>query len=243
MYLYENKGNSIDIYSLESKKDTLKEYRLDKMKGIPREEQYLYSSEYFAIKNEPVKPILFDDEADTKVFSDELLKNRHWELKQYANAKKNISIREFIKSLGNRKRDISSIEETIKGYYNGEYSTSPVVQIEHLKELKYLLLTSQEYECNVNEHGGSFNFCQLIVDGIIPIPKSLYLLQLIEQEKFSLLQGEDIKEQLELFNLKQVDTIDSLEIKRFDSYGITNNAYTKTYNKCKNDSLILKLLK
>lgn len=81
------------------------------------------------------------------------------------------------------------------------------------------------------------------VEDIIEIPKSLYLLQLLEQEKFTLIAKEDISEQLKLFNFSYVNSLTLEELQRMDECGITEDAYSKTINKSNNDKHILRLLK
>ena len=78
---------------------------------------------------------------------------------------------------------------------------------------------------------------------IIQIPKSLYLLQLLLQEKFSTISGEDISEQLSLFNFSYVNNINLDELQKMDACGITENAYSRIINKANNDKPVLKLLK
>ena len=107
----------------------------------------------------------------------------------------------------------------------------------------------------------------------IEIPKSLYILYLLENEKYSSLGDEkilpkecfeqlwqpleerenypknyienysDYNEQLNLFDINKVNELSFDTLKTVDSCGITKGAYARTITKAENDSRILKLIK
>lgn len=104
-------------------------------------------------------------------------------------------------------------------------------------KLRYLLVAS-----NYNHIREENNKITMKVDDIIEIPKSLYLLQLLQQQKFSTIINEDLSEQLNLFDFSYINNITLEEIKKMNACGATNNIYSNI-NKSNNDKHILKLLK
>ena len=83
---------------------------------------------------------------------------------------------------------------------------------------------------------------------IIQLPKQLYLLQLIENERFDLLDSDyfdilDISELLSMYSLEKIGDFDSDELKKMDLCGVTNDIYPTVVKKSDSDKKILKLLK
>lgn len=75
------------------------------------------------------------------------------------------------------------------------------------------------------------------------IPESLYLLSLIEKEKFSLIGNKSISEQLNLFKIEQLKEIDLKSIGTMHNIGILSGGYSSVIKKAENDAHILKLIK
>lgn len=82
---------------------------------------------------------------------------------------------------------------------------------------------------------------QYRVQEIIQIPESLYLLSLIEQEKFSLIGDKDVSEKLSLFKLEQIPPVDLETLQMLDK-GIAPGYYSKAIEKAQNHAHILKLI-
>ena len=246
MYLYDNNGKNIDIYSLNSDNNKTKKYRTIKMKEIKEDERFFYTNEMSTRNIEPM-PFLFKKLKDTNVIRENELMERDWRLIKYdkplnLEGKK---LFERISLICNRGRTNESTIELINNYYNGKYTNEPVIKVSYLENgnifIKYLLFTTSEYNCYTNPHDPSPYFVE--VDNIISIPKELFFLQLIQLEKFMLATSEDISEQLELFNFKFIDSFNKDELQKMDKYGITENNYSRIITKANNDSHILRLLK
>ena len=75
------------------------------------------------------------------------------------------------------------------------------------------------------------------------MPESLYLLQMIEQGKFSLLTDKDITEQLDLFSLAHINEISFEELRKIEACGLSNNTFEEILAKSENDASVLKLIK
>ena len=97
--------------------------------------------------------------------------------------------------------------------------------------MKYFLLSSNKY---------LYNRGKKVLDGMIQIPESLYLLQLIEQEKFSLLDNIDVSEQLKLFTLSYQECVNVKNLEKVDLYQMGLNIYNNVLKKAENDAYILK---
>jgi len=121
----------------------------------------------------------------------------------------------------------------IDSYYKGELKDKKIAKVQDLKKIRYLLLTKTEY---------TYYNSKKVLDGIIEIPESLYLLSLIENEKFSLIDG-NINEQLSLFEFKKTKQVDLETIQALDNLGIIPNCYSDIIKKTENDNHILKLIK
>ena len=130
-------------------------------------------------------------------------------------------------------------DNLLNAYYYGYYVSKDITKIKYLNMLKFFLFTSNQY--NNNFYFSSKNI-KYITD-IIELPESLYLLQLIEQQRFSLIGNKDISEQLSLFTIFKTNEISFDELKKVDACGITDNAYDITIKKAEEDKHILKLIK
>ena len=79
--------------------------------------------------------------------------------------------------------------------------------------------------------------------GVIRLPESLYLLELIERERFAPLDGKNVAQQLALYSLSKINEISTEELQKMDTCGITKGAYTRVIDKANNDSHVLRLIK
>lgn len=174
MYLFNRKGNRIDIYTLVPDEDKLKIYREEEMAKVPYQDML-----YRASTNGPVVLGTKD------VYSINELDFKH-----------NGIYHEFLKDHDRPMREVVLL---INNYINGFYKDCPVAKIvdENGKVLNYVLLPF-EY---MRQYYPLFNM--LYLDNVLSIPKSLYLLQLLELERFDALKGENIDEQLSMFSLSK----------------------------------------
>lgn len=192
------------------------------MKKIPLRERCLYTEE--VVSSFQDAPTLFRKDLDLN----------------------NVTISELIgedKSLYYN-RNLDDCEDLLEWFYSDKYINRPVARVnvraEFFNNLRYLLVASN---CiNSRKENGKVI---MKIEDIIAIPKSLYLLQLLEQENFSIIAGtgENISEQLELFDFSFIDSISLEELQKMDACGITKDAYSRTITKSDNDSHVLRLLK
>ena len=216
MFLYDKKDKTIDVFTLTHNPQEIRNYKIEQMKKIPVDERGLFTEEI--VPSFQSTPVLFK-------------KNLYSEV---------IPCSELIgtnKSL-NYNTDATDVADLLEWFYSEKYNDRPVARISNLKKLKYLLVASNCIDAREEN-----DKVIMKIEDIIEIPKSLYLLQLLQQEKFSIISGEDIYEQLDLFNFSYVDNINLDELQKMDACGITENAYSRIINKANNDKHILKLLK
>lgn len=217
MFLYEKKDKTIDVFSLSQNSNVIRNYKIEQMKKIPPNERGLYTEEIVSSFTTPVSISIKKNIYTGIVPSSELIGEN--------------------KSL-NYNNDIKDVEDLLQWFYYERYNDRPVAKVEHLNKLKYLLIASNYI--SMREVNGKKI---MKIEDIIEIPKSLYLLQLLQQENFIVIKDEDFSEQLNLFNFSYINQISLDELEKMDNCGITENAYSKTINKANNDEHILKLLK
>lgn len=216
MFLYDKQDKLIDVFSLDRSSKRIRDYRIEQMKIIPANKRCLYTEE--TVQSFQDAPVLCKKDLDAGIISKSELIGTN-------------------KSL-NYNTDSDDCADLLEWFYNDNCVNRSVARVNFLKKLRYLLIASN---C-INSREENGNVIMKIED-IIEIPKSLYLLQLLEQEKFSLLADEDITEQLELFNFRHINSVGIEELQKMDECGITQDAYSRVITKAENDSHVLRLLK
>lgn len=126
-------------------------------------------------------------------------------------------------------------------YYSGSFDHLPILKIDENTIIRYYLLTQNHYSADLYDNNKKY------MDGIIQLPKSLYLLQMLQQENFQKFIDESdeklFKDIINLYSLRLVNEISFDELNKMDECGITNNAYDSTYEKANKDKQFLKSIK
>ena len=218
MYLYDNSDKfKINIYYLHPKQSSLYYYRLEQMKQIADDEKIMCGVTGIGIENYEIFK-KYEDKFDTETIPMGNVNGKYHKLET-----------DILYSKGRNK------EKLLSCYYLGDLIDKKIARVWDLKRIRYFLLKQTEYSRILPG--------KKILEGIIEIPESLYLLSLIEQEKFSLIGDKDISEQLSLFKLEQEQSIDLNTLERMQFIGVAPDCYIKTIKKAENDAHILKLLK
>lgn len=248
MYIYKKEDNldKIQIFSFNEDKKQAHDFREEEIKKIRRDRRCFY---YKAIlPTIDYHPIFFtekyrqyrrDDEyigryynfdpKVSKIFKSQFVgKNRS--LKYYDFHAENFEDGVY--------SDADMIDILSNDYINGDFVAAPVLTVDYINKLRYFLLTSNYAKCKETDKG-----LETITEGIVEIPKSLYLLQMLEQEKYNRIKDENVDEQLELFDCSYVDVLDLEEIERIEKCGLAKNLLFKTTKKIENDELIVRKLK
>lgn len=216
MFLYDKKDTTVDVYSFIQNQEKVHNYKIEQMNQIPSNERGLYLEEI--VPSFQSLPILYKENIYKDIIPSSKLKGEHISL--------------------NYNTDKDDVEDLLDWFYSEKYKDRPVARISDLKKLRYLLIASSII--NSREENGKVI---MKIEDIIEIPKSLYLLQLLQQEHFFMIKDENLSEQLNLFEFQYIDNIRLDELKKMDICGITKKAYPKIIEKSENDKHILKLLK
>lgn len=217
MYLLDKNNDKIDIYYLHPKDKDLFYYRVEQMKKIPENEKIMCGVTGVGIEKYEIFKN-YEDKFDIETIPMGNVNGTYHKLEQ-----------DILYSEGKNK------ERLLARFYLGDLRDNKIARVSDLKKIKYFLLKETKYSRILPD--------KKILDQIIQIPESLYLLSLIEQEKFSLIGNKDISEQLSLFRLEQEQSINLNTIERMQFIGIAPDCYARTIKKVENDSHILKLLK
>jgi len=131
------------------------------------------------------------------------------------------------------------IEFLLQSYYLDLLITYGDISVSDLEGIKHYLITKNSYV--IGSQGGA-NVG--ILDGIIQIPETLYILQLLKEERFDLLAGRDISSQLNLFDIKFVKDVNLEELEKASYCGMVPlNSHYNAVKKAENDSKIMKFVK
>lgn len=224
MKLYDRNGDKLTVYNLTAKDEDLTQYRLTKMEQIPKKDRFFKAEPHLApygntllfeyYTNEDNKgKVIKATEADSRKSSD--LYGRYYHILKKAKTNKKL----------------------LSDYYSGYLVSRNVVRIQYLDMMKYFLLSEEYRYLGEYDDGKIYK-----MRGIMQIPESLYLLQLIEQERFENLDKKDIIEQLEFYWLSKISEFNMDELKKMDEFGVANGAYQKAIHKSKTDKHILNIL-
>ncbi len=223
MFLYDKKDNALDVYSLTGNKQAMTEYRQRKMLEIPERDRVLVAESYSHDMSEAPLFEFYAKQFDTTIIPME-----------YANSTRNGLRYHFLKTNQASKKNKETL---LDSYYFGHLSDRSVARIQDLNRLRYFLLYKTTYSAQPYDN----KFKNL--KDIIELPESLYLLQMLEQGKFSLLEDKDISDQLSLFSVSYIDELSLDELRKIDKCGITQNAYEKALMKAANDAHVLQLIR
>lgn len=174
MYLFNKRGNKVDLYTLTPNDAELKKYREEELlKAYGSARFYCAVTNGAAIFEEKdvvsTSEINFDIDGQYHLFKEDTDKS------------------------------VMSKKTIINDFFNGIYNNCRVIKVldDSGKICGYLLLT-QDYYCRYDQ-GNTVKH----IENIILIPKSLYLLQMLMQERFNLLYDENINDILQMFTLSR----------------------------------------
>lgn len=215
MFLYNKLDNHVEVFSLTRDEDKIRKYRIEQMKNIPFDKRCLYSEEVVASYDD--NPLLAKTDLDLNIILESDLVGEG-------------------KVLGYN-TDSDDCVDLLERFYIDKYLKRPIARVDALRDLRYLLIAADYV--NTRKNGSKII---MRIEDIIELPKSLYLLQLFEQEKFGIIGDEDLSSQLALFNFQSLNKISLDELKKMDEACITDEAYQRVIAKCENDKPILKQL-
>lgn len=226
-------GN-IQIYLLEGDRDKIREYRMSKMSALPQQ-----IGACCFITNDPIRMMKMKEQ---KHLPAELILKRQEMISMPSRFGK-------IESYGENQFLFGSVSyrSLIEMYCNGGYDTEAnLLHLEYLKHLsdKYLLF-HQNYEAKEVPVNSLSKKTQTVyqIDGILSLPKPLYLLERILRGDAHEVIDDDLTEQLSLFTYHKVP------IKTYQGWDIEDmqkhfsNTQIITEEKLKNDAKVLKKIR
>lgn len=172
MYLYEQYDGNGAYYSLIPNLKKIREYKIKTM------EQFDLSELVYCIITSGSKLLGKKEEYDISKLNHTKGKNIHWFNIDYT-------------------KSYEEKERIIKNYINGSYVPERVIKVKINDNYSYFVLTNDCYLDKTFPDGTSV-YC---LEGIIEIPRELYLIHLLEQGRYDLLDHENIDEILPLFDL------------------------------------------
>ena len=233
MFLYDKKDKYLDVYDFTASRSDLANYRMTQMKELPEDEKVFIAD----TRVDPYGDILLFEKYTGEIFNDEVLTASYVDNDSEERKTSNAYRRYHVLKADRRSKENNDNLLACYGY--GHLSDKPVVQIQYAEMIKYYLLKRKNYDfVEFDEYGKKYR-----MEEIIQLPETLYLLQLIEQGRFDLLDGKNVAEQLALYSLSKINEISFEELQKMDACGVTENIYTEVINKADNDAHVLKLIK
>ena len=181
----QNSDESIEVYTFDQNNYLISKYKEEQLKRIPDYEKFYVMKEsqnninditWIEANENILEQSVFDIKDLNREYKDKIYSFKID--KQFNEIKRNELINEYI--LG-----INSLG-------------SPMFQVKCDDTMKYFLLLNERFIFDK----GRTNI--KIYNGIIQLPESLYLLELVRNKKFTLVQNKDIRAQLNALNFKHV---------------------------------------
>jgi len=222
MYLYEQKENKINVYQLNPTDKLIEEYKRQEIRKIPVTERV-----YTAKSNlsRQVLPLFNPNEIVHLLdlqYEDVLLIYRAFhEVKKY--------------------KDLDLAESVLENYYKNNnrinYKNCIVVRGINNEICNYYILT-QSYE----EYYPFIGSTKQVMNGIINVPQSLYILDNIQLGNGNRLKDLEISEQAELFDFSKtpIESFNIEDINKLESFNIVEQSLTQS--KLENNQQLIKKL-
>lgn len=221
MYLYNKNGDKLEVYHLMPKEKQIIEYKMEEMKKIPEEERVLKAVSNYRPKIQTCySGVAFSSEID------------------YGN--EDAFFHKYHRLIGYDEKDEAIVKKKLEEYYAQNYNWKTLEVDPYLDSRKYYLLQGG------NSYGWekrAFKPSRFKLDGIIQIPKSLYILHQLYFGYGDNLIEYDINKQMDLFwfNDDPKESYDFSRINSLMSFGLIDN--TLNEEKIESHSKLVKRLK
>ena len=227
MLIYDKNGNNIDIYTMNPKLEELKRYRKNVMKRQKIEEMF-----YSLKTNCPNTLIKFNTSEDVDIKfldydNDTVIETGYW------------SRLCPMGDVGPYDKEIQ--QKIIENYIEGVYdSIRPVKVFDYnweddiTTEFNRLLQTEGARIVIKNSQGNVWE-----IKNMINLPRSLYLLHLLQQGKYGELISENITRQLSLFDIEYLKKVKIMDIKNAIETGLVPGTLCDAVSRADVGSIIL----
>lgn len=227
MLIYDLKENSIDVYTMNPKVEELKRYRRNVMRRQKIEEMF------YSLKTnceDTLEKINLGGAVDIKLLNydrDTIIGVGPWSRLQL---------------MGNvESYEKETQKEIIERYIEGEYDSAISVKTfdynwedDISTELNRLLKTEDARIVTKNSQGNVWE-----IKNMIDLPRSLYLLHLLQQGKYGELIFENIAKQLTLFDIKYLKSVNIMDIKEMIETGLVSGTLLNAVSRADVGSKIL----
>ncbi|MBQ8193164.1 MAG: hypothetical protein IJZ46_03735 [Bacilli bacterium] len=214
MFLYENNKEFIDIYKLEPKLEEISKYKKSEVDKIPEEERM-----WRAITS------------GNKLLEGENDIIDYYDLNRTIITFYEKSFQYFMKSNNKTKNS-----ELLNSYYTSN-SPHKLFKVKNYDKCKYIILLQNEYE-NILNHDREY-----VMDGIMSVTKSLYLLEALLNRRFDLIGDNDIEEQLRLFNIVYYGRINTEILQNICGYELLTDSYEEIIDRVNSNKKVLNKVK
>lgn len=227
MYLYEKKDNKINVYELNPKEKLIEDYKRSEIRKIPNTER-VYSAKSNLSRQE--LPLYNIDEINGIVYLKDLQFENTW-----------LFFREFHEV--KKYKDLDLAETVLENYYKNDKRPNDnncmVISGSNNEYRNYYILT-QYYSENYPFIGSS----KEVMDGIINVPSSLFILDNIQLGNGSRIKDFKISEQAELFNFSKepIESFSFDDINKLEKFEIVRQQLSNIDLE-NNKQLIKKLIK
>lgn len=231
MLIYDKKDNSIDIYSIQEKKDELKRFKKSVLQKH-KNEQLFYSLKTNC--EQTIQRFRDADDLDIRFLS-------------YDNSTPlDVGTWSSINVMQNSySYDTQTQKEILEKYIDGAYDdlvptrTSEFIWQDDLDcEIHRLLKPEEARIVSQNSQGNVWE-----IKNMINLPRSLYLLHLLQHGKFSKLVSENITRQLNLFEIDYLRSVSLKDIEDMIKTGLVSGTVIGAIEKAETGSKILQKIK
>lgn len=234
MYLYDKKGNNIDIYSFEPTKKDLVEYRAR------------------LLQQKDPKDLFYKFETTSKTITNRFLNGDELDFHSIQKEDKSSDCSDWWAQLGKDTYDCTypykskkvEQQELIQKYINGDFSTiiptrifEFIPQDDSADYINNFLVTTPPTEIYSNVEKRKYYSLENIID----LPTKLCTLQLLQNGRFKqvLYNNLDFQEQLELFKIKRLNTVSVKEMEKMFKYGLLTGTYDEVLKNISDTQKIL----
>lgn len=200
MFFYENNGKFIDIYKLEPKLEDILEYKKSEMNKIPEGEKV-----WSAFTNGDV---ILENNGDIIDIS---------ELNKYIND---------VNGLDYHGLRTASNDDEIKylDLYFHNINSHGFCVVKNDSSSDYIILLKKYYDVF------DYSNREYIMDGIISVPRSLYLLEAFINNRVDLIKSDELDIILKLFDIQCIGKIDLSILENICQYRLFNDSYESIIN-------------
>ena len=244
MYIYDKKDDNIVLYTIEAKKEALREYKRKILEANDKDllyhlitnsaeaiEKFINSSELSINDLDFFTPASSSNSSISSSF------NPISGTSNIANIENKVA-HYFNNSASFKAYIYNDYIYTLKKYIEGKFDDYSLKKVTDKKEHYFYLLRTENFDLIDCYQDDSY----YIINDIIKLPRDLQILQLLLQGRYSEI-GSLLPEQLKLFNIKYCKSIKISDIEDLYAIGLISGKFEDTMRKVSSSSRILQKYK